>query len=62
MWDELARALALVLVIEGLGPFLVPMRWRVTMLRLAHLDERSLRIVGLVSIGLGVLALQVLKN
>ena len=62
MWDELGRALALVLVIEGLGPFLLPNRWRVTMLRLAHLDERSLRVVGLVSIGLGVLALQILKN
>ncbi len=62
MWDELGRALALVLVLEGLGPFLLPSRWRLTMLRLAHLDERSLRIVGLVSIGLGVLALQILKN
>lgn len=62
MWDELARALALVLVIEGLGPFIAPARWRMTMLRLAHLNERSLRLIGLVSIGLGVLALQVLKN
>lgn len=61
MWEELARALALVLVIEGLGPFIAPSRWRLTMLRLAQLDERSLRIVGLLSIGLGVLALQVLK-
>lgn len=62
MWIELSRALALVLVIEGLGPFLLPARWRVTMLRLARLDERSLRIVGLVSIGLGVFALQLLKS
>ena len=61
MWHELWRALALVLVIEGLGPFLVPRHWRLTMVRMAHLDERSLRVVGLVSIGLGVLALQLLK-
>ncbi len=62
MWDELGRALALVLVIEGLGPFIAPGRWRLTMLRLAHLDQRSLRAVGMVSIGLGVVALQLLKN
>lgn len=62
MWEELGRALALVLVIEGLGPFLAPHRWRLTMLRLAQLDERSLRIVGLISVGLGLLALQILKN
>lgn len=62
MWDELGRALALVLVIEGLGPFIAPGRWRLTMLRLAQLNERSLRAVGLVSIGLGVVALQLLKS
>lgn len=61
MWDELARALALVLVIEGMGPFLAPRRWRLTMLRMAQLNERGLRVLGLISMGLGLLALQVLS-
>ncbi len=62
MWDELWRALALVLVIEGMGPFLAPARWRITMVRMAQLNERSLRMVGLVSMGLGLIALRVLNN
>lgn len=61
MWDELWRALALVLVIEGMGPFLAPSRWRLTMVRMAQLNERSLRGIGLVSMVLGLLALQLLK-
>ncbi len=62
MWDELWRALALVLVIEGMGPFLAPRRWRLAILRMAQLDERALRLIGMISMGLGLLALQLLKN
>ncbi len=61
MWDDLWRALALVLVIEGMGPFLAPRRWRVTMMRMAHVNERTLRTIGLVSMLLGLVALQLLK-
>lgn len=58
-WADLLRALALVLVIEGLMPFLMPQRWREVMQRMATQDDRSLRIIGLVSIGAGLLVLQV---
>ncbi|MBR9813015.1 DUF2065 domain-containing protein [bacterium] len=60
-WADLLRALALVLVIEGLMPFLMPQRWREVMQRMATQDDRSLRIIGLVSIGAGLLVLQVAK-
>lgn len=62
MWDELWRALALVLVIEGMGPFLAPTRWRLMMARLSQLDNRNLRTVGLVCMGLGLLAMQLMKR
>ena len=49
MWDELVRALALVLIIEGILPFLYPRRWRALVQQLASVDNRSLRAAGLVS-------------
>lgn len=58
MWPDLLRALALVLVIEGLMPFIAPERWREMMLRLSDVDSRSLRLFGGVLIGAGVLLLQ----
>ena len=54
MWHELAIALCLLCVLEGLLPFLSPRRWRDTMLAAAQLDDRSMRLVGLVSMMLGV--------
>ena len=58
MWPDLLRALALVLVIEGLMPFLAPERWREMMLRLSDVDGRSLRVFGGVLIGVGAVLLQ----
>ena len=61
MWHELLRALALVMVIEGLMPFLAPHRFRAAMLRLLAMDERALRTVGFVLMLIGLLALQALR-
>lgn len=58
MWPDLLRALALVMVVEGLMPFLAPERWREMMLRLSDVDGRSLRLFGGLLIGMGVLLLQ----
>ena len=60
-WGDLLSALALVMVIEGLMPFLMPQRWREVMQRVAMQDDRSLRVMGLVSIGIGLVVLQVVK-
>ena len=57
-WDDLARALALVLVLEGLGPFLAPARWRETLARVSSLDERVLRTIGLLMMVTGLVVLQ----
>jgi uncharacterized protein YjeT (DUF2065 family) len=54
--DTLWAALGLVLVIEGLFPFISPGGWRHTFLRLLQLRDGQLRFFGLCSI-LGGLAL-----
>lgn len=54
MWNDLFVALALVLVIEGMLPFLSPQRMREAMLSIARMDDRILRITGLVSMLAGV--------
>lgn len=58
-WRDLLAALCLVLVIEGLLPFLSPRRFRQSMLQVARFDDRTLRTVGLVSMvaGAGLLYL-----
>lgn len=53
---ELFAALCLVLVIEGLMPFLAPRVWRETMRRAMELSDGQLRTVGLISILLGLAA------
>lgn len=60
-WNDLWSALALVLVIEGLMPFLLPGGFRRTMASVAQLPDRQLRTVGLISMSLGVLLLYVVR-
>ena len=57
MWDELVRAIALVLVIEGMLPFLSPDGWRQAMIQAGRLSDKSLRTIGLVSMVVGVFIL-----
>lgn len=59
-WQDLARAFALVLVLEGLWPFLSPARWREALLRISILDERVLRTVGLCMMIGGLVVLQMI--
>jgi uncharacterized protein YjeT (DUF2065 family) len=57
MWHDLGAALALVLVIEGILPFVSPRRFR-EMLRLAgEMDDRALRSSGLLSMLAGLVVL-----
>lgn len=58
MLDDVGRAIGLMLVFEGIMPFLAPKRWRNMAQVLATTDDRSMRIIGLLSM-LGGLALLV---
>ena len=53
MWHELGVALCLVLVIEGIIPFLYPKRWREMVMMLSEVDDRTMRFTGLASMLLG---------
>ena len=53
IWLSLAQAACLVLVLEGIVPFLSPGRWRRMAEVLAQVDDRTMRIMGLISMLLG---------
>lgn len=58
MFDTvLLSAIALVLIIEGILPFLFPNAWRKIMTQALSLSENQLRLTGLISmlLGLGLL-------
>jgi uncharacterized protein YjeT (DUF2065 family) len=46
-WRELAIAFCLMLVLEGIIPFLYPQRWRNMVAQLAQIDDHILRWIGL---------------
>lgn len=53
----LLLALALMLVLEGILPFLAPGTWRETFARLVQLQDHQLRLIGLASMVAGMLLL-----
>ena len=57
MATTLLMALALMLVIEGLLPFLAPKVWRETFQRLMQLSDGQIRFFGLTSMIAGLLLL-----
>jgi uncharacterized protein YjeT (DUF2065 family) len=61
MWHELGVALCLVLVIEGIIPFLYPGRWKTMVAQLAEVDDRSMRIIGFISMAVGTGILYLIK-
>lgn len=62
MWDDLLRAIALVLVIEGLLPFLTPDGYRRAVLSMIQMDDKKLRFAGLTSMLVGLLLLTLFRG
>lgn len=60
--SEFLTALALFLVIEGILPFLSPQSMRQYMAQMSKMDDRSLRIAGLVTMIAGVILLYIVKK
>jgi uncharacterized protein YjeT (DUF2065 family) len=56
-WSDLLAALAILLVLEGLLPFLNPAATRRVFAQLAQMAERELRVAGFVSMVIGLLLL-----
>lgn len=57
MGATLLAAIALVLVLEGLLPFLAPRVWREAFRRATELNDGQIRFIGLTSVMLGLLLL-----
>ena len=57
-WDLLLGAFALMLVVEGLLPFISPTKWRAVFERATQLSDGQIRFIGLSSMlaGLAMLA------
>lgn len=53
-WSDLFSAVALLLVLEGIVPFMSPDALRKTYQRLMDMDDRTIRVSGFVSMVAGV--------
>jgi uncharacterized protein YjeT (DUF2065 family) len=54
-------AFALMLVLEGVLPFLAPATWRETFRRLTQLGDGQIRFIGLTSMLAGIILLMVFR-
>ena len=61
MTQNLLIAFALMLVLEGLVPFLAPGAWRETFRRLIQMSDGQIRFIGLTSMLAGILLLMVFR-
>lgn len=59
---DLWLALAIVLVIEGIGPMLFPQRWRLMLLSMLQMPAQSLRTYGGVLVTIGVVSIWYLNR
>lgn len=59
MWRDLFVALALLLVLEGILPFLNPSRMRRTLLLISEMTDSQLRFAGISSMLIGIALLYI---
>ncbi|MDH5190700.1 MAG: DUF2065 domain-containing protein [Gammaproteobacteria bacterium] len=62
MWTELLSALALLLVLEGILPFLNPTGMRKTMRMLSEMDDKTLRVTGFFTMIAGAILLYIVRT
>ncbi|MDE2387749.1 MAG: DUF2065 domain-containing protein [Betaproteobacteria bacterium] len=57
MWENFLNAIALMLILEGMLPFLSPQTWREAFRRLTEINDNQVRFIGLTSMLAGLLVL-----
>ena len=62
MWQDLLSAVALMLVIEGILPFISPAAMRQVFAAMAAMNDRGLRLTGLLSMAAGILLLYLVRK
>ena len=61
MSDNLLLAFALMLVLEGVVPFVAPKAWRETFRRLTQFSDGQIRFIGLTSMLVGLILLIIFR-
>lgn len=61
MSDNLLMAFALMLVLEGVVPFIAPNAWRETFRRLIQFSDGQIRFIGLTSMLVGLIILIIFR-
>jgi len=61
-WTEILTALALVLVIEGMLPFVRPGRYKQLVAQIVRLSDNQLRMFGLSAMIIGIVLLFIVRN
>lgn len=61
-WTDLFNALALMLVFEGILPFLSPDKMRKMMKTMSEMDDNRVRTSGLVSMVIGAVLIYLINN
>jgi len=62
MWNDLLSAFALMLVLEGLLPFITPKGFREKMLLMLQMNDNQIRFASLTAMLLGVFLLYIVRN
>ena len=62
MWREIATALCLMLIFEGIVPFLDPRGWQRTLVRVAQVHPGAVRMLALASMAIGLLLLHWIRT
>ena len=62
IWTEILTAVALVLVIEGMVPFIGPGKYRQVVAQMSQLSDNHLRTVGLVIMIAGLALLFIVRS
>jgi uncharacterized protein YjeT (DUF2065 family) len=61
-WTDLFAALAIVCIIEGIMPFINPAGMKRVLTRIASLEDRDMRVAGLVSMAVGLTILFLVRS
>ncbi len=61
MWETFLMAIALMLILEGILPFLSPQIWRETFKKMIEVNDGQLRFIGLTSMILGLVILLIVS-
>ena len=59
--QDLWAALALLMIIEGIFPFLSPQKFRETMRKMSDMEDNSMRMAGIISMIVGLVLLYLVR-